>query len=92
MDDAIIDVENVFRRLRLNALKPDSEKRSVFEVIYRASLEVRKPIVVATLIIIAVFAPLFFLSGVEGRLLKPLGVSFIISSNRPSTSGSSSRG
>ncbi|MCB1060211.1 MAG: efflux RND transporter permease subunit [Calditrichaeota bacterium] len=79
VDDAIIDVENVFRRLRLNALKPASEKRSVFEVIYRASLEVRKPIVVATLIIIAVFAPLFFLSGVEGRLLQPLGASFIIS-------------
>lgn len=79
VDDAIIDVENVFRRLRLNALKPENEKRSVLEVIYRASLEVRKPIVVATLIIIAVFAPLFFLSGVEGRLLKPLGVSFIIS-------------
>ncbi len=79
VDDAIIDVENVYRRLRLNALKPAAERNSRFDVIYRASLEVRKPIVVATLIIIAVFTPLFFLSGVEGRLLRPLGVSFVIS-------------
>jgi CzcA family heavy metal efflux pump len=79
VDDAIIGVENVFRRLRLNAHKPADTRQDVTEVIYRASLEVRKPIVVATLIIIAVFAPLFFLSGVEGRLLQPLGVSFVIS-------------
>ncbi|MBI5058905.1 efflux RND transporter permease subunit [candidate division KSB1 bacterium] len=79
VDDAIIYVENVYRRLRLNALKPTAEQRSVLVVILRAAIEVRKPIVVATLIIIAVFAPLFFLSGVEGRLLRPLGLSFVIS-------------
>ncbi|MBU1636299.1 CusA/CzcA family heavy metal efflux RND transporter [bacterium] len=79
VDDAIIDVENVYRRLRLNAQASEGKRRSIFEVIYEASIEVRKPIVIATFIIIAVFTPLFFLSGVEGRLLRPLGIAFVVS-------------
>jgi Cu/Ag efflux pump CusA len=79
VDDAIIDVENVHRRLRENALEPPERRRPVFDVVYEASREIRTSIVFATLIILLVFAPLFFLSGLEGRLLRPLGVAFVTS-------------
>jgi len=79
VDDAIIDVENVVRRLRENAAAPPAKRRPVLQVIYEASVEVRASIVLATSIILLVFAPLFFLSGVEGRLLEPLGVAFCVS-------------
>lgn len=79
VDDAIIDVENVYRRLRENALFPPERRRSSFDVVYEASREIRSSVVFATLIILVVFAPLFFLSGIEGRLLRPLGVAFVTS-------------
>lgn len=79
VDDAIIDVENVLKRLRQNHLKNTAEKENVIDVIYNASLEIRSSIVQATLIIIVAFIPLFFLSGMEGRMLKPLGITFIVS-------------
>ncbi len=79
VDDAIIDVENVFRRLRENSKLPSAESRSALSVVYEASCEVRGPILNATLIITIVFIPLFFLSGVEGRMLQPLGLAYIIS-------------
>ena len=77
VDDAIVDVENVFKRLRENRLKPKKEQKSTKAVVYEASKEVRMPIFNSTLIIIASFVPLFFLSGMEGRMLVPLGVAFI---------------
>ena len=79
VDDAIVDVENVFKRLRENRLKPKEEQHSIIEVVYNASKEVRSPILNSTLIIIVSFIPLFFLSGMEGRMLVPLGVAFIVS-------------
>ncbi len=79
VDDAIIDVENVHRRLRENALMPDAERRPVFDVVLAASREIRGSVVFATAIIMLVFAPLFFLSGIEGRLLRPLGVAYVTS-------------
>ncbi len=79
VDDSIVDVENVFKRLRQNREKPESERESVIKVVYEASKEVRMPMLNSTLIIIASFLPLFFLSGMEGRMLKPLGITFIIS-------------
>ncbi|HWP37404.1 MAG TPA: efflux RND transporter permease subunit [Gemmatimonadales bacterium] len=79
VDDAIIDVENVFRRLKENHHRPEPERRPVLAVIYEASREIRAPIVNATLIIIVVFLPLFYLSGVEGRLLRPLGFAYVVS-------------
>jgi CzcA family heavy metal efflux pump len=79
VDDAIIDVENVYRRLRENALRPAPERRRLFDVVYDASREIRSSVVYATAIILLVFAPLFFLSGIEGRLLRPLGLAYVTS-------------
>ncbi|WP_162340383.1 efflux RND transporter permease subunit [Cyclobacterium salsum] len=79
VDDAIIDVENVFKRLRENIRKPKAEQLPVLTVVKDASVEIRSSIIIATLIIIVSFVPLFFLSGMEGRLLKPLGIAFITS-------------
>lgn len=79
VDDAIIDVENVVRRLRESRLSPAAERKSTLRIVYEASAEVRTSIVFATCIILLVFAPLFFLSGVEGRLLRPLGIAFCVS-------------
>jgi Cu/Ag efflux pump CusA len=73
VDDAVVDVENVFKRLRQNRLMPQSERRRTIDVVYKASTEVRTPIFNSSLIIVASFMPLFFLSGMEGRMLIPLG-------------------
>ena len=78
VDDAIIDVENVYKRLRQNHSKAPSERDSVFNVVFDGSREIRSSVINATLIIMVAFTPLFFLDGMEGRLLKPLGISFII--------------
>lgn len=78
VDDAIVDVENVFKRLRENRQKPRDEQKTVMTVVFEASKEVRMPILNSTLIIIASFVPLFFLSGMEGRMLAPLGIAFIV--------------
>lgn len=78
VDDAVIDVENVFRRLRENSLLPEAARRNPFGVVLSASVEIRGSIVFATFIIALVFVPVFFLSGVEGRLLQPLGVAFLV--------------
>jgi Cu/Ag efflux pump CusA len=78
VDDAIVDVENILRRLRENAQRPEAERRAVLEVVYLASKEIRRSIVFATLVVMLVFLPLFFLADVEGRLLRPLGFAFLI--------------
>lgn len=77
VDDAIVDVENVYKHLRHNHTLPEAERVPVLELVYNASREVRMPILNSTLIIIVCFAPLFFLSGMEGRMLIPLGVAFV---------------
>ena len=77
VDDAIVDVENVWKRLRENSLLEESDRKSLPQVVFEASREVRMPILNSTLIIIASFLPLFFLSGMEGRMLVPLGIAFI---------------
>ncbi len=79
VDDAIIDVENVYKRLRQNHTKPESEKESTLTVVFEASREIRASILNATFIIMVAFLPLFFLSGMEGRMLKPLGIAYIVS-------------
>lgn len=78
VDDAIVDVENVWKKLRENRLLAESERRPALNVIYDASREVRMPILNSTLIIVVSFMPLFFLSGMEGRMLVPLGIAFIV--------------
>ncbi len=78
VDDAIVDVENVYKRLRQNMALPTDERQTTVDVVYHASAEVRMPIFNSTLIIMSAFLPLFLLSGMEGRMLIPLGVSFII--------------
>lgn len=77
VDDAIVDVENVYKRLRENKEKPKDEQLDTITIVFEASKEVRMPILNSTLIIIASFLPLFFLSGMEGRMLVPLGIAFI---------------
>ena len=79
VDDAIIDVDNVYKRLKQNILLPSAQRRNPITVVFEASKEIRASIVNATLIIIVAFIPLFFLSGIEGRMLIPLGVAFIVS-------------
>lgn len=79
VDDAIVDVENVYKRIRENRLLPPAERRSILAVVYDASREVRMPILNSTLIIVVSFVPLFFLHGMEGRMLVPLGIAFIVS-------------
>lgn len=79
VDDAIIDVENVYKRLRQNHLLPPDRRESAFEVVFKGSSEIRSSIIHATFIIMITFVPLFFLSGLEGRMLKPLGIAYLIS-------------
>ncbi|MBM3892739.1 MAG: efflux RND transporter permease subunit, partial [Verrucomicrobia bacterium] len=79
VDDAVILVENVFRRLRENSLRPEAQRKTTLQVVFDAGVEIQSSIVFATLIIALVFVPIFFLSGVEGRLLKPLGTAYIVS-------------
>lgn len=79
VDDAIIDVENVYKRLKENHLKDKQEIESSIKIVYEASKEIRSSVMSATFIIMVAFVPLFFLSGMEGRLLKPLGITYIIS-------------
>lgn len=79
VDDAIVDVENVWKHLRENRLLPENERKPVIRVVFNASREVRMPILNSTLIIVASFVPLFFLGGMEGRMLVPLGIAFIVS-------------
>ncbi len=79
VDDAIIDVENVYKHLRQNVKLPKEERLPVLKVVYKGSSEIRPSILNATIIIIVTFIPLFFLEGFEGRMLKPLGISFIVS-------------
>ena len=78
VDDAIIDVENVVRRLRENAARPEGERIPILEVVYQASTEIRHSVVFATVIVVLVFLPLFMLSSVEGRLLQPLGFGYVV--------------
>jgi CzcA family heavy metal efflux pump len=79
VDDAIIDVENVLRRLRENAALPEAERLAPLEVVYQASVEIRSSVLFGTVIVILVFLPLFALSSVEGRLLQPLGFAYVVS-------------
>ena len=78
VDDAIIDVENVYKRLRENHALPKEERKSTLNIVFEASSEIRASIIHATLIIMVTFTPLFFLSGLEGRMLKPLGIAYLI--------------
>ena len=78
VDDAIVDVENVYKRVRQNKLLPEDQRWPILDVVYDASREVRMPIFNSTLIIVVSFLPLFFLSGMEGRMLIPLGIAFIV--------------
>ena len=78
VDDAIIDVENVFKRLRENFARPKDQRLPTLSIVFEASKEIRTSVVHATIITIVAFVPLFFLDGMEGRMLRPLGISFIV--------------
>lgn len=78
VDDAIIDVENVYKRLRMNHALPKEDRLPVMKVVYEAPKEIRSSILNATFIIMVAFIPLFFLTGMEGRMLKPLGIAYIV--------------
>ncbi|MBE6307578.1 MAG: efflux RND transporter permease subunit [Bacteroidales bacterium] len=78
VDDAIVDVENVYKRLRANRLLPPDQRAHTIDIVFEASKEVRMPILNSTLIIMVSFMPLFFLSGMEGRMLRPLGIAFLV--------------
>ncbi len=78
VDDAIVDVENVYKRLRANRLLPPEQRQKTIDIVFEASKEVRMPILNSTLIIMVSFMPLFFLSGMEGRMLRPLGIAFLV--------------
>ena len=79
VDDAIVDVENIFRRLRENFRLPEAEQKSAIRVVYDASAEIRNSIVYGTMIVVMVFFPIFFLPGMEGRLFSPLGMAYVVS-------------
>jgi len=79
VDDAIVDVENIYRRLRLNFRKPPEERKPVIQVVYQASREIRNSIVYGTVIVVIVFCPVFFLGGMEGKMFAPMGVAYIVS-------------
>ncbi len=79
VDDAIVDVENIYRRLRQNFRKAPDERSSIIQVVYRASAEIRNSIVYGTMIVVIVFFPVFFLSGMEGKMFAPMGVAYIAS-------------
>ena len=78
VDDAIVDVENVYKRLRANRLLPPDQRAQTIDIVFEASKEVRMPILNSTLMIMVSFMPLFFLSGMEGRMLRPLGIAFLV--------------
>ena len=78
VDDAVIEVENIVRRLRANAALPEAQRRAASELIYKATVEVKASVVFATVLILMVFCPLFFLTGIEGRLLRPLAIAFTV--------------
>lgn len=78
VDDAIVDVENVYKRLRANRQLPPEQRAKTIDIVFEASKEVRMPILNSTLIIMVSFMPLFFLSGMEGRMLRPLGIAFLV--------------
>lgn len=78
VDDAIVDVENVYKRLRANRQLPIEQRAKTIDIVFEASKEVRMPILNSTLIIMVSFMPLFFLSGMEGRMLRPLGIAFLV--------------
>jgi CzcA family heavy metal efflux pump len=79
VDDAIIDVENFFRRAKINQSLPPESRKTILQIAYDSSVEIRPAILLATMIIVLVFAPLFFLSGIEGRFFRPLGIAYILS-------------
>ncbi len=79
VDDAIVDVENIYRRLRLNFQKPRENREPIMTVVYQASCEIRNSVVYGTMIVVLVFLPVFFLDGTEGRMFAPMGIAYVVS-------------